>query len=315
MLVNILLIIVGFALLIKGADWLVNGSVSIAKKLKIPEIIIGLTIVSIGTSMPELIVSVTSALNGQSDLALGNVIGSNICNILLILGISAIIRPIVVQKQTKLYEIPIALASAILLFILGNVCGNSINWIKALILVVCFGSFIAYTIIMAKRQKDTVESSSETDKEYGILASIAFLVIGIVCLKFGGDFVVNNATAIAQIFGISEKIIGLTIVAIGTSLPELVTSAVAAFKNKNDIAVGNIVGSNIFNILLIVGVGALIKPMDYSLSYNIDISILIAITILLGVYSYIGKKDTITRGKGILFLVLYILYSVSLFIM
>ena len=323
MVQNVFLIFVGFVLLIKGADFLVNGSVKIAKRLHIPEIIIGLTIVSIGTSMPELIVSVTSALEGHSDMALGNVIGSNICNILLILGLSAVVRPVVFKKETKFIEIPIALVITLVLLLLGNNSG-AIERIDGIILVVLFALFIAYTIFMG-----IIESKEEIEKEiheeeeskemieperFGVLKAIGLIAIGIIGLKYGGDLVVNCACEVARVLGISEKVISLTIIAIGTSLPELVTSVMAAVKNESDIAVGNIIGSNVFNILLILGVGAIITPMTYSLSYNVDMAILIAATVLLALYPFTGKKDTMTRINGALCLALYVGYMVTLFI-
>ena len=321
MVQNVLLIFVGFVLLIKGADFLINGSVKIAKKLHIPEIIIGLTIVSIGTSMPELIVSVTSSLEGHSDMALGNVIGSNICNILLILGLSALIRPIMFKKETKCIEIPIALVITFVLLILGNNIGHEISRVDGIILVSLFVMFIAYTIFMGiKESKEEIKKEEaegkkqETDGRFELIKSIGLIALGIFGLKYGGDFVVNNACEVARIIGISEKVISLTIIAIGTSLPELVTSATAAFKNESDIAIGNIVGSNIFNILLIIGVGSIIKSMEYSLSYNIDMMILILATTLLALYPFIGKKDTMTRWNGFLCLAIYVGYMVTLFV-
>ena len=318
MVTNILLILIGFVLLIKGADFLVSGSVKIAKKLYIPEIIIGLTIVSIGTSMPELIVSITSALSGHSDIAIGNVIGSNICNILLILGTAAVIKPLVFNKETKYIEIPIALVTTLVLLVLGNDSSNMISRRDGVILLTLFIAFIAYTIYMGKRESNEEKAKEEyvieTPEKFVLLKAFGLIALGMVGLKFGGDMVVDNATAIAQILGISEKVISLTIGAIGTSLPELATSATAAFKGETDIAIGNAVGSNIFNILLILGVGSIIKPMQYALSYNRDILLLIIITLLLALFTFTGKKDTMTRWNGLICLAIYIAYTVSLFI-
>ena len=320
MVENVFLIFVGFVLLIKGADFLVNGSVKVAKKLHIPEIIIGLTIVSIGTSMPELIVSVTSALNGHSDMALGNVIGSNICNILLILGLSALVRPVVFKKETKFIEIPIAFLAGILLLLLGNNGENDITRLDGVILAVCFLAFIAYTIYMSikesKHEKEEEKDGAyvEDVEKYGVLKAIAYIVLGIVGLKFGGDLVVNNSCEVARIMGLSEKIISLTIIAVGTSLPELVTSVMAAFRGESDIAIGNIVGSNIFNMLLIIGAAAIIQPMTYSLAYNKDMAIMLLATGLLALFPFIGKKDTMTRSNGVLCLLVYAGYMVTLFV-
>ena len=319
MVENILLIIVGFFLLIKGADILVEGSCAVAKKFHIPEIIVGLTIVSIGTSMPELMVSVTSAVDNLPDLALGNVVGSNLCNMLLILGLSAVIRPIEFKKETKLVEIPMTLIIIFTLFILGN-NGDVDKFItrpEGFILVILFICFLAYTIIMAKfgNDFDEVEEKKESDsKPMSVLKSIVFILAGIVALKFGGDFVVDNAVAIAKVIGISEKVISLTIIAIGTSLPELLTSVTAAVKGDSDIAIGNVVGSNIFNILLILGLSAAISPVHYAVSYNIDMMVMFVATALLMIFPYIGKKNTMTRTNGIIYLLGYGAYMASLFI-
>ena len=321
MALDIVWILVGFVLLIKGADFLVNGSVKIAKRFHVSEIIIGLTIVSIGTSMPEMIVSVTSGMGGHNDMAIGNVIGSNLCNLLLILGITALVRPIVFQKETKCIEIPIALVATILLLILCNNAGNVIGRYEGAILLICFVAFIAYTIYMGIREARKENTQAEMDskemiepEKYGMLKAILLIVVGIVGLKIGGDLVVNNATDIARLLHISEKIISLTIIAIGTSLPELVTSIVAAIRKENDIAIGNIIGSNIFNILFILGVSSVVTPINYSDAYNMDFAILIASTILLAAFPFIGKKDTMTRTNGAIFLIAYIAYMVSMFV-
>lgn len=318
MLENILLIIAGFFLLIKGADILVEGSCAVAKKFHIPEIIVGLTIVSIGTSMPELMVSVTSAMDNLPDVALGNVVGSNICNLLLILGLSAVIRPIEFKKETKLVEIPMTLVIIFTLFILGN-NGDVDKFItrpEGFILVILFICFLAYTIFMAKfgNDFDEVEEQKEDSKPMSILKSIVFIVAGIVALKFGGDFVVDSSVAIAKAIGISEKVISLTIIAIGTSLPELMTSVTAAIKNDSDISIGNVVGSNIFNILLILGLSAAISPVHYAVSYNIDMMVMFVSTAILMIFPFIGKKNTMTRSNGIIYLLSYGVYMALLFI-
>lgn len=315
MIINILLIIVGFILLVKGADWLVEGASGVAKKFHIPEIIIGLTIVSIGTSMPELFVSVTSAIKNLEDISLGNVIGSNICNLLLILGLSATINPIIFKKETKMFEIPMNLGITILFLILCNI-GNEVSRIDSIILLVVFAIFITYTIVMAKKGNDInkTEEVEKNEKPRKAIWDIVFILLGVIALKFGGDFVVNNSEAIAKMFNISEKIIGLTIVAIGTSLPELVTSVTAAIKKNSDIAIGNIIGSNIFNILLIIGASAIINPISYNTSYNLQIIILIISTIVLSLFPYTDKKDEMTTSNGITYLMLYALYMVILFI-
>lgn len=319
MAINILLIALGFALLVKGADFLVDGASGVAKRFHIPEIIIGLTIVSIGTSMPELFVSITSAIDGYSDMAIGNVIGSNLCNLLLILGISATINPIIFKKETKLIEIPMCLGVTIIFLILANI-GNSISRIDAIILIALFIAFIFYTIMMAKKGEDFDEISDEEKqrsaqegKKRKIIVNILYIIIGIIALKIGGDLVVEHSEKIAKMFNVSDKIIGLTIVAIGTSLPELVTSVTAALKKNSDIAIGNIIGSNIFNMLLIIGAAAAISPMNYNTSYNLQMGILIVATIVLGLFPYTDRKDEMTISNGITYLMLYALYMAMLF--
>ena len=314
MLLEILLIIVGFVLLIKGADYLVEGASNIAKKFHIPEIIIGLTIVSIGTSMPELFVSLTSALEGYSDMAMGNVIGSNVCNLLLILGLSSIIRTIKFQENTKKYEIPMCFIISIIFMLLCNI-GDGISRIDALLLLVLFIGFISYTIVMGlKGQKEETKEEKKEIVKINIVKNIIYVIGGIVALKYGGDFVVDNAVSIANRFNLSEKLISLTILAVGTSLPELVTSVTAAFKGNSDIAIGNIIGSNIFNMLLIIGASALIKPIIYNTSYNLDMVVLLIGTILLMLFpSFSKSKNEMHKKNGLSYLGLYAAYLIILF--
>lgn len=318
MFISVILIILGFVLLIKGADVLVDGSSNIAKKFHIPEIIIGLTIVSIGTSMPELFVSATSALEGHSDISIGNVIGSNVCNLLLILGISTILKPIRFQRETRLIEIPMCLVFTIIFMVICNT-GARITKAEGMVLLTLFIVFIAYTIYMGKKgekfdSKDYVEEEKNEvqDKNISIFKSIIFICLGIIGLKVGGDLTVDNAVIIAGKFGISEKIISLTILAVGTSLPELVTSVTAAIKGNSDIAIGNIIGSNIFNMLLIIGVASLINPIIYNVSYNIEIAIFILGLIFLALFPIIPPKNQMNRFNGIIYLVSYIAYLVVL---
>lgn len=323
MFLQILIMLIGFALLVKGADLLVDGGSNIAKKFHIPELVIGLTIVSIGTSMPELMVSLTSAMQGHSDISIGNVVGSNIANLLLILGICAIIKNLKFKKETKYFESPFAILVTILLFFLANNNlsnqSHTINRIEGIILVVLCIVFIIYNIVMAKRgevfdgiSKDLVIPNVEMASRWYVLKSIIYILIGIVFLKFGGDFVVNSSSEIARRLGMSEKMISLTIIAVATSLPELVTSIVATKKGEIDLAIGNIIGSCIFNILLIVGVSAFIAPIMYSVSYNRDIIILIIATIFLGLFPFIGKKDEMTRANGTIYFMGYIAYMILL---
>lgn len=316
MLLEILFILIGFVLLIKGADYLVEGASNIAKKFHIPEIIIGLTVVSIGTSMPELFVSLTSALEGYSDMAIGNVIGSNVCNLLLILGFSSVIKTIKFQENTKKYEIPMCFLISIIFMILCNI-GDGISRIDASILLVLFVTFISYTIYMGLKGQKNEEIKEETKEvvKTSILKNIFYVAGGIVALKFGGDFVVDNAVSIANRFNLSEKLISLTILAVGTSLPELVTSVTAAIKGSSDIAIGNIIGSNIFNMLLIIGASALIKPIIYNVSYNLDMVILLFGTVLLMLFPKFSKtKDEMQRKNGLSYLGLYAVYLLILFL-
>lgn len=309
MIISVFFIIVGFALLILGADWLVNGASSIAKKFHIPEIIIGLTIVSIGTSMPELFVSTTSALEGLSDMSIGNVVGSNLCNLLLILGLSTIIKPVRFQKETRLFEIPMCLIFTVIFIVLCNT-GGTINKVEAVLLLLLFLLFITYTIFMAKKQssQEKQEEVKIQKKLLPILKDILLIILGVIGLKIGGDLAVENAVNIANYFGVSEKIIGLTILAVGTSLPELVTSVTAAIKGNSDIAIGNIIGSNIFNMLLIIGVAAFINPISYNFSYNMDLIVLVVATLILALFPVIPPKNEMSRANGIIYFLMYVGY-------
>lgn len=317
MIEAVFFIIIGFILLIKGADFLVSGASSIAKKFHIPEMIIGLTVVSIGTSMPELMVSITSALEGYSDMAIGNVVGSNVANLLLILGLAAVLQPLVLKKETRLIDTPICLGVAIIFYFICNY-GQNVTRIDGGILIGLFVLFISYTIIMAIKGKefDGEETQEENMEENALspIKSIVYIVLGIVALKFGGDFAVDNAVKVAQWFGLSEKIISVTILAIGTSLPELVTTVSAAIKKESDIAIGNILGSNIFNMLLIIGVSALIKPITYNISYNIDMYIVMLAAFVLFLFAYIPPKNKMSRMNGVVYLILYAVYMINLFI-
>lgn len=321
MLLSIFLIIVGFVFLVKGADVLVDGAGNIAKKFHIPEIIIGLTIVSIGTSMPELFVSITSAIEGYPDMAIGNAIGSNIANLLLVLGLSSIIQSVEFKKETRLIEIPMCLVITLIFLIICNM-GLDVTRVEAGILIFLFILFLIYTVVMAKIadkfegdeiRKDEETALIETEKQTTIANDIFKIILGIILLKVGGDFTVNNAVNVATILGLSEKIISVTILAIGTSLPELVTSVSAAIKKKSDIAIGNILGSNIFNMLLIIGVSAAINPIVYNISYNKDMVFLVLATVLLFAFPLIPPKNKMGKSNGALYLIMYALYMLMLF--
>ena len=319
MLLKVIFVVIGFILLIKGADFLVDGASVVAKKFHIPVIIIGLTIVAIGTSMPELIVSATSALKGYSDISIGNVVGSNIANLFCILGICSVIRPLKFKRQTRLYENWIAVVSTFILFALAN---NSTDFIisrkEGIFLLACAVLFIIYNIVMSKVGIKFDEKVGEKEEEIiadmPIWKAIIYILLGIIALKFGGDLVVDGCQAIAQMIGISDKLISLTVIAFSTSLPELITSVIATKKGETDMAIGNILGSQIFNILLIIGLSATLTPIKYSISYNKDILLLLMGTILFALYPYIGEKNKMTRNNGIAFLIIYAFYMISLVI-
>lgn len=311
MIVWVICIILGFIFLIKGADFLVEGSSKIAKTFHIPEIVIGLTIISIGTSMPELFISTTSAIDGYADMSIGNIIGSNTVNLLFILGLSAILSPIIVQKSTKKFDIPICLIFTIIFMIVCNT-NKEITRIEGCFLIALFILFIIYTVYMALKNKTQDEECVvENDS---ILKNIFIIFLGIVSLKVGGDITVHHAVNIARMFNLSEKVIGVTILAIGTSLPELVTSVSASIKGKSDIAIGNILGSNIFNMLLIIGVTSIICPIKYNITYNKDLIIIINGLLLLPLFTILYPKNKIGKLNGAIYLFIYVEYIISLFI-
>lgn len=313
LIVNLMLIFLGFALLIKGADFLVDGASNVAKKFNIPQIVIGLTIVAIGTSMPELVVSVTSALNGYSDMSIGNIVGSNIANLFLILGICSIINPLIFKKETRIFENPFTIFVTCLLLFLANNGGDlTISRNEGMILLGFCVLFIIYNIVMSKKGNKFDGEEETKDKDISVVKSIVYIIIGIIGLKFGGDLVVNNAEVISKAVGISEKLISLTIVAFSTSLPELITSMVATKKGEVDMAIGNIIGSQVFNILLIIGVSSVLTPINYSIEYNRYILLLVIGTVLFALYPYIGEKNKMTRSNGIIFVIIYAMYMASL---
>lgn len=321
MLYYILMIILGLILLILGADFLVRGSSSIAKKFHIPEILVGLTIIAIGTSAPELIITITSAKNSMSDLIIGNAIGSNLCNILLILGLMAVISPIKIDKDARKFHIPIALLSTVIILLMGlGILGNNtafINRKEGIFLVLLFLIYFAYPII--KEFEDILisiknNSNNSELKKINPFLCIIFIVLGIILLKYGGDLVVDYSTIIAEALNISERVIGLTIVAIGTALPELVTSIVSIIKKDTDLAVGNIIGSCVLNLLLILGIGAILTPLEFTPEFIQNLILLCFCTFAIWLFNFIGTKNTITRIKGIILLCIFILYMISLFI-
>lgn len=311
MILSFVLLIVGFALLVKGADFFVDGSSGIAKFLKIPSIVIGLTIVAFGTSAPEAAVSIIAGINGSNDIAVGNVIGSNMFNLLAVLGISAVIKPVNVDSQIIKKEFPFMLISTAVLALaafdtaLGSGDVNVISRNEAFILLIMMGIFLYSVVTSALRsRKETAAADTEEDKpKCSLLKCIIFTVGGLAGIIIGGQFVVDSATKIATGFGMSETLVGLTIVAVGTSLPELVTSIVAAKKGESDIAVGNVVGSNVFNILFVLAASAAITPMNINGQGLCDLLILMAISIL--TYIFCVTKKTINRVEGVILMLMY----------
>lgn len=302
LLVNIGLLVIGFVMLVKGADWFVEGAASIADKFGIPQIVIGLTIVAMGTSAPEAAVSISAALKGSAEITIGNIVGSNILNILIILGLTSVICAISVQRTTIHYEIPMVIGVTILLAVMG-LQNNIVSRLEGIILMGCMVVYMMYLLRLAKR--GTAEN--EELEEYAASAPMGrliFLVIaGIVAIVWGSDIAVDAATAIARIFGMSERFIGLTIVALGTSLPELVTSVTAARKGNSDIAVGNIVGSNLFNIMFVVGITAIITPVVYDPAFLVDSIAAVGAAVLL--LLCVCRKAVLNRLHGIIMLLCY----------
>lgn len=316
---NIILLVVGFVQLVKGADFFVDGSSAVAKKLKIPSIIIGLTIVAMGTSLPELAVSLSAAIEGANEIAVSNVIGSNLFNLMVVLGICAIISPIAVEKSVMKREMPFMLVITAILagFIIPwngmsasvNIAGR-ISRADGIILLILFAIFMIITVKTAlKSRKSAIEAeNSENQKEISLPVSLVYIVVGICAIKYGGDFVVDGASFVATKLGMSQTLVGLTIVAVGTSLPELVTSIVAARKGETALAVGNVVGSNIFNILLILGVSAAISPINVTLEALIDVAVVLVTGIL--VFLFGRSKEKISRAEGIIMVLIYVIYMV-----
>ena len=316
-----ILFVVGFIILIKGADLLVEGASSIGKRLKLPDIIIGLTIVSFGTSLPELLVNMVASFSDSSELAIGNVMGSNVANILLILGIAAIVKPLPITKNTYFSEIPFSLIATLLVGFLANATlFNETNPVEGalflsrydgFVLLFFFLMFLGYVYVVSKQNKEEFVEGNIVVMSTG--KSSIYILVGMVGLFFGGQWVVDGAIHLAQLFGMSESFIGLTIVAIGTSLPELVTSVMAAYKNNTDIAVGNAIGSNIFNLLWILGLSAVIKPLEFQVVSNSDIFMIVIASTMLILAVIIGKRTIISRWEGIWFFLTYSAYMVFLF--
>ena len=306
MMLHVLLLTVGFVFLVKGADWFVEGAAGIAKKLGIPQLVIGLTIVAMGTSMPEAAVSITSALSGSAGISIGNVVGSNILNILLILGITAVLTNVRIQKTTFRYEIPFMIGITIILMAFG-ITGNQITFLEGILFWLLFLIFLGYLFVISK--KGSVQDEEEI-KELPLWKGVLGIIIGGILVVKGSDFAVEGATEIARYFGMSERFIGLTIVAFGTSLPELVTSVTAARRGNADIAIGNIVGSNIFNILFVIGTTALICNVPFDQKFVIDT----IVAIFSGVLLWAGtiRYKELRKNCGIVMLLCYAGYFIYL---
>lgn len=310
---NIVILIIGMVLLIKGADYFVSGASNLAKKLKIPAIIIGLTVVSFGTSLPETSVSLFSALKGSADLSLGNVIGSNIFNTFIVLGASALMMPVIVKKSSLKGEMPFLLLVTIIIILFSIINFNKnyvISRLEGIILLTLFVFYLYMMILMSK--KINASSPKEESSHINLSLSILILFLGLGGIILGGELVTNSASKIALELGMSEALVGLTIIAVGTSLPELVTSVIAAKKGENDIAFGNVIGSNIFNILLIIGLASTIQPLSVVPIIIIDMVIMLFFTIVLVFFVFKNKK--IGRFEGIIFISMYMIYLVYIII-
>lgn len=334
MILNIFLLILGMVLLIKGADWFVSGSSNIAKALKVPSLVIGLTLVSLGTSAPEASVSINSAISGMNDLSLGNIIGSNIFNTLLILGLSSAIAPLIINRDVKRFDIPIMLGIYVLLILFSFVITPyKIDIVESIVLLVLFIGYMVFLVLRAKRSKDMLsapsaapqDSLSENEpasmqetaadknsspkkekKKMPIWLAVILAAAGLACVIFGGTIVVGSASEIAKRLGMSETLIGLTIVAVGTSLPELVTSVVAAVKKETDIAVGNVIGSNILNVIFILGLSSAINPLTLDISILVDMLVMLGSGLIIAAVSLLSKKTA--RWQGIAMSLMYAAY-------
>ena len=311
MLKAIGILLVGFVLLIKGADFFVEGSSAVAKKLRIPSIIVGLTIVAMGTSLPELAVSVTASLAGNNEIAVSNVVGSNLFNLLVVCGVCTLFAPLTISKSTLKSDFPLSIVCAVLLLVMG-VIGMQVGRVDGIILSVIFVTYIAILVRQALKARANSAANKEEEKESGkdipVWLCIIYIIGGIVAIKFGGDFVVDGASTIAQKLGMSQTLVGLTVVAVGTSLPELVTSIVAGRKGEVDMALGNVIGSNIFNILFILGVAGSISPMSFIQDNIIDLAVLIAVSLLTYVFAW--SKQRLDKKEGIIMILIYAAYMV-----
>lgn len=299
-------LVVGFVLLVKGSDYFVDGAAGVATKLGIPQLVIGLTIVAMGTSAPEAAVSITAAVTGNADITIGNIVGSNILNVLIILGIASVIVPITVAKSTIKIDIPFMLGCSVLLIILG--LDGNIGLLDGIVFWAFFIAYLSYLFINSRKNKENTDD--ESSREIKLIKQLAFITGGLIAIIAGSKFAVYGATEIARAVGISERFIGLTVVALGTSLPELFTSVNAARKGNADIAIGNIVGSNIFNILFIVGTTAFVRQVPFDPKFIVDSVVMVVAGIIL--WAAVLKKEKLTRTGGIVMLLAYLSYFVYL---
>lgn len=314
-LLSLLAIVAGFGLLVGGANLLVDGACRLAARFGMPERVAGLTVVAIGTSLPELVVSITSAAADHADMAFGNVVGSCLANLLLILGLSAVIAPVALSRGTIRFEIPVSVAACALLALLANT-GGEVTRFEGVVLLLAFAAFLVRTTQMGlKEGADEKDAGSREGagagapaKKPSVAWAVWLVVVGAVMLKVGADLVVDNATLVASAAGISERVIGITVVALGTCLPELVTSVVAALRGNSDIAVGNVTGSNIANLLLVMGGPALFSSIPYDAAYNLDLALVAAFSLALVGFCYVGRRHEMSRVNGVIFVVLYAAY-------
>lgn len=322
MIQNVIILIIGFVILIKGADFVVKGAVGLSKRLNWSQMLVGIVLVGIGTSLPELVVTIKSSLIGESDIILGNSIGSSICNILLVVGIAGMIRPMKIDKRLCKTHLSMSLLTIIVLFLLCNYGSDvllGIDRIEAIILLVMTILYTIFTFFEGKKQNEENMGGGVPDDPKTINARMSFLrifiyiVLGMIGLKYGADFVISEATNIASYFGVSPAIISLTIISIGTGLPEIATSIMASIRNDSDLAVGNVIGSNIYNVCLLPSVGALINPIGYYKSFNMTIIFLMLATVIVLVLANYKNKSTLSRKKAFVLLLLYFIYIVNLF--
>lgn len=321
MIKELIIIVIGFIFLVKGADLLVKAATSIAKKFGLSAMLIGLTIVAVGTSLPEIFITITSSAEGHSDLIIGNAIGSCICNFLLVIGISTLIRPVKFDKRIVNKHLPIGIATMILLLFLGNTNKVGDNHIitrgQGVLLLLCTLAYIIFTIyeenaIKNKKIDEEIIKDVESKEEKSIFKIFIFLIVGILGLKFGSDFVVDNSISIATRLGLSEKFIGMTVVAIGTALPEIITGIIAGRKNETDLLIGNLIGSNILNLCLLIGLGAVINPLTFISDFNRSIIVLIIITYFLQWVTRKNEKNELNRKVGAFLIIFYIVYVICM---